>query len=251
MKLPSAVRAKKFPAEVVRLLKSYVYAYSDPRTDVVFYVGKGVGNRAFAHLEECGESEKVRRIETIRRAGRQPRIEILRFGLSDAEAALVEAAAIDLLGLKQLTNAVRGVHSRSFGRVSADTILRQAQAKRVTIKHPVLLITINRLYRDGMSALELLEATRGIWKVGTRRDKAVLALAVYQGVVQEVFLIQRWHEAGTLKYQTRDSKGFRHSGRYEFEGIVAPEQVRRAYLHKSVRRYLVRGSQNPIRYVKC
>ena len=40
--------------------------------------------------------------------------------LSETAAALVEAAAIDLLGTGALTNKVRGLHSRSFGRVTAE-----------------------------------------------------------------------------------------------------------------------------------
>jgi hypothetical protein len=251
MKKPAAVRAKKFPAEVIRQLKSYVYAYTDPRSGEFFYLGKGIGNRAFSHLAETGDSEKVKLIRAIRQAGHEPKIEIIRYGLTNAEAELVEAVAIDLLGRSALKNAVRGAHSRSFGRVRVETILRQFQAKPAKIQHKVILITINRLFRDGMTELELLEATRGIWKVGLRRERAELALAVYQGTVQEVFTIQRWHKAGTLEYQTRDSKGFRGSGRYEFEGIVAPEAVRKSYRHKSVRDYLAKGSQNPIRYVKC
>lgn len=248
------MRAKKFPAEVVRQLKSYVYAYSDPRdpqSKDFFYLGKGIGNRAFAHLTETGDTEKVKLIRAIRHAGHEPKIEIIRYGLTNAEAELVEAVAIDLLGRGALKNAVRGAHSRSFGRVRVETILRQFQAKPARIQHKVMLITINRLFRDGMTGLELLEATRGVWKVGLRRENAELALAVYQGTVQEVFTIQRWHKAGTLEYQTRDSEGFRGSDRYEFDGVVAPKAVRDAYLHKSVRRYLARGSQNPIRYVKC
>lgn len=37
--------------------------------------------------------------------------------------------------------------------------------------------------------------------------------------------------------------------RFEFVGTLAPESVQRRYLGKSVRSYLVLGSQNPIKYV--
>jgi hypothetical protein len=39
-----------FPADVVRKLKTYVYRLIDPRNGETFYVGKGQGNRVFAHI---------------------------------------------------------------------------------------------------------------------------------------------------------------------------------------------------------
>ncbi len=116
-------------------------------------------------------------------------------------------------------------------------------AKPVRVRHKSILITINKLYRSDMTALELYEATRGIWVVGPRRENADYGMAVYQGIVREVYKIQKWHPAGTLKYQTRDSKGFKSSGRWEFEGIVATE-IRDEYVGYSVGM----GGRNPIRY---
>ena len=37
-------------------LGSYVHVYIDPRDQKPFYIGKGVGNRAFSRLMEEGES---------------------------------------------------------------------------------------------------------------------------------------------------------------------------------------------------
>jgi hypothetical protein len=95
-----------------------------------------------------------------------------------------------------------------------------------------------------MSPKELYEATRGFWVIGPRRDKAELALAIYQGVVREVYRIRSWHPAATLHYATRDAEANRGSGRWEFEGEIAVD-VRDEYLGRSVGK----GGQNPIRYV--
>ena len=171
----------EFPPEVSAKLGHYVYLYINPFSDAVFYIGKGIGNRAIQHLSETSDSEKNARINEIRRLGREPRIEILRYGLSESEASLVEASIIDLIGTDQLTNKVRGLHSRSFGRVSVEDILTTYTAKPVKISHKVILITINKLYRSRMSSDELYESTRGIWKVGKRRERAEFAFAIYQG----------------------------------------------------------------------
>jgi hypothetical protein len=230
--------------EVAEELKSYVYVYIDPRDGETFYIGKGKGGRLFSHLDEQSESEKVRRIADIRAAGLEPSIDLLRYGLSDAEAALVEAAAIDLCGRPPLTNIMAGHHAGSFGRITSREVITMLTAKPVIVREPALLITINQRYRSHMTPEELYEATRGIWVLGPRRERAVLALAVYQGIVREVYRIRVWYPSGTLEYKTRDASGFGDSGRWEFEGDVAAD-IRDDYIDRSVGK----GGQNPIRYV--
>jgi hypothetical protein len=46
------VRRTSFPREVAQKLKTYVYRLIDPRNGETFYVGKGQGNRVFAHIHE-------------------------------------------------------------------------------------------------------------------------------------------------------------------------------------------------------
>ena len=73
----------------------YVYAYVDPRDSGIFYVGKGCGARALAHLDETGESAKIRRIAELKAVGLHPRIDVLAHGISDEETALrIEAAVV-------------------------------------------------------------------------------------------------------------------------------------------------------------
>lgn len=230
---------------VAAILKSYVYVYIDPRNGEPFYIGKGKGNRVFSHLHDKSETDKVKRIAEIRKCGEEPQIDILRYGLTDGEARLVEATAIDLIGKARLTNLVSGYHGTSYGRITSQRVVSMLTAKKVKVKHKGILITINRLYRSDMTAEELYETTRGIWRVGaTRRNKAEYAFSLYQGIVLEVYRIKQWHPAGTLKYKTRETSHFKDSGRWEFSGSVA-EDIRDQYVGFS----LGKAGQNPIRYV--
>ena len=220
-----------------------MYVYTDPRNGEPFYIGKGQGNRVFAHLDDPTDTDKTATIRAIRESGAEPQIDILRYGLTEAEASLVEASAIDLVGLPRLTNRVAGHHDCSFGRIGSTELIQMLSAKPVTVRHKALLITINRLYRSNMSNEELYEATRGIWKLGSRRENAEFGMAVYQGIVREVYRIESWHHAGTLPYNTRDADGFKESGRWEFEGSVATD-IRDEYIGN----FVGLGGQNPIRY---
>lgn len=233
-------------------LKFYVYLYIDPRNDTVFYVGKGRGNRIFDHLNDTSESEKRRVIRELYAAGLKPKLEVLVHGLeNEMDALRIEAAVIDLLGRHNLTNQVRGWGSQIVGRASLEELNALYGAAPVQIDDPVLLIRINQLYRYGMSALELYEATRGIWLLGERRESARYALAIFRGVVREVYQIDTWHRAGSTSYLTRSRADIENPIRWEFTGTVADTGVRHKYVNGNVKVYFPEASQNPIRYVNC
>lgn len=240
----------KFPSEIQEKLKCYVYLYIDPRNNKIFYIGKGKGNRVLHHLDEASDTAKVNRIKAIRKAELEPKIELLRFGLSMEEANLLEATAIDLLGKRNLSNLARGLKSSSFGRTPVEEIIAWYKAKPVKIKHRIILIIINRLYYYGINRKELYEVTRGVWKVGPRRNQVEYAFAVFRGIVREVYRISSWYRAGTteMKYREKIPK-VHYKGRWEFVGRVASQDLRNYYIGKSVRKYIRVGSRNPIRYI--
>jgi uncharacterized protein len=235
------------PASVARRLGWYVYLYVNPLDDTIFYVGKGKGARCLAHLDVGERSDKARIIREIRRAGKEPRIDILAHGLASEETAFrVEAAAIDLLEMTELTNLVRGKHSLELGRAPLSELVAIYSRRPITIREPSLLIRINQLYRADMSAIELYDVTRGVWVVGPQRERATYAFAVFEGIVREVYEITQWFPAGSTLY-TRPAETVNDPDRWEFVGRLAPDRLRRRYLDRDVSAYL--DSRNPIHYV--
>jgi len=236
-----------FPRSVIERVGTYVYLLRDPRTNEIFYVGKGQGNRVFAHADasasDLGETEKVTRIRQIRQAGLEVQYEILRHGLTDDQAFEVESALIDFIGLQSLTNTVSGIRANIRGRMTVPEIIAQYEAKPITIREPAILIIINRLFRRNMTSEEMYEATRGNWVLGDRRHNAKYAFSVYNGIVRQVYKIHYW----TAAVARTPAQKTRH--RWRFDGEVATDLAE--YVGGSVESYLKPGAQSPVKYVNC
>ena len=84
-----------------------------------------------------------------------------------------------------------------------------------------------------------------------KRAQARFAMAVFEGVVREVYRINRWHPAGTTRYETRTRKDVASPNRVEFIGAVASGAMRSRYVGKSVAARFPRGLQSPVIYVNC
>lgn len=86
----------------------YVYQLIDPRSNQIFYVGKGSGNRAQTHLsgrDGNGNTHKDRIINKIRAAGLEPIIEYVQKDiLYENQAYELEEEMIEHYGLENLTN---------------------------------------------------------------------------------------------------------------------------------------------------
>lgn len=123
-----------------------------------------------------------------------------------------------------------------------------AYLERDDLDEDLVVIKINRLYREGMSEEALYEATRGIWK---RRIEGVegndYCLSVFKSEVVEVYKIDEWLPAGTIPMKTRTILPERTVGRVEFIGKIAPDEIRNKYIGKSVAKLFKYGEASPIK----
>jgi uncharacterized protein len=233
-----------FPPGVAERLKTYVYRLIDPRSGETFYIGKGRGDRVFAHSRAAVDGDeiddKLKRIREIRLAGFEVAHVIHRHGLDDEVAIEVEAALID--AYPGLTNLVTGSGSNDFGVMHAREIIRRYCAEPAEFQHKALLISINR------SATErsLYDATRYAWKI--RREKAEQAeviLASRQGMIVGAFVADAWLDATSANFP----EFWDAPGRLGFVGREAPAEVKALYVGKSVPdEFRKRGAANPIKY---
>lgn len=247
----------EFAPGVAEKLAYYVYLLIDPRPGRgIFYVGKGCGPRCFAHeaevLTSSASLDKAKRllIQEILGSGHRVRVEILRHGLDEAQAFLVESAAIDLLG-EQLTNEVAGHHSHELGRSSLGEINARFGARPLVpnTNDRLLLIRLNVLPED---PTELYERTRKWWRISSRwTDLSSVyapthAVAVFRGVARTVFEIERWVRA--TEADCRDEPA--RKGRFAFDGRVDAELSAR-YRLTDVSERLPDSAQNPLYFLNC
>jgi hypothetical protein len=237
---------KRVPARLPREVTSrigpfYVYVLADPRDGHIFYVGKGTGDRLEAHGREAGldydpslDSPNPRRkrsvIRDIRGAGLEPRIEVVRYGITELEAFALEAALIACL--PELTNEVAGYGAEQT-RVGLDElVVRFGAAPLVATEPPVLFIRLSNhiipldgeelepgyvRYKAGWDPLmdpeTLYDATRGWWRISPasfRRRGVRHAVAVAEGVTRGLYEVREWI-------------GPRGDGRFAFGGTIVGE----------------------------
>ncbi|MDO8676476.1 MAG: hypothetical protein Q7K16_02390 [Candidatus Azambacteria bacterium] len=236
-----------FP-ETHKKLAYYVYLLIDNKGKI-FYIGKGKGSRIYNHLvdaefskiKELKNSPKIIKIRDIQNKKHVVRLEILRHGMSEKEALEVESACIDMLRLTNLTNKIKGHYSNNRGRKNVREIKIMFEAREAKILDPTILININKIYYQEIENKELYEATRKAWKIDIKKaNLAKYIFSTYLGIIRGVFEDCHWKIISSGK----------NKGRAYFIGKIANEETQKRFVDKSVRNYVRRGAQNPIRYVK-
>jgi uncharacterized protein len=234
-----------FPPEVIEKLKNYVYRLIDPRNGETFYIGRGIGNRVFAHIRaeitsDDPTGDKLKRINEIRSAGFEVAHVIHRHGMDETTAAEVEAALID--AYPGLTNTVNGTGSNEFGAMHAQEIVNKYQAAVAAFEHKAVIINVSRSAEE----TTLYEATRYAWKLDPKKaQRADIVLAIRNGLIVAVFKNVKWMAATAENFPEREDR----PGRHGFIGKEDHGELRRQYVNKrlpdSMRK---QGAANPIRY---
>ena len=177
---------EQFTSDVEKALGHYVYRLIDPRNGETFYVGKGQGNRVFAHvsgaLKDADQSvadPKLERIHEIRGLGMSVEHVIHRHGMTNASAREVEAALID--AYPDLTNKVAGLGSKNRGTRHVKEIVLEYSAQEFELKHKLILISVAHMGEKW----GIYEAVRGLWSIDVKRverEEFNLVLAHIRGL---------------------------------------------------------------------
>jgi len=230
----------KLSPSTVEKLKYYVYILINTDSNKPFYVGKGKGNRINKHFLDTLDKKvkQTEKIKNIKKLGIKVKKVILRHGLTERESLIVEAGMIDYIGLENLANLVCG-HTEGKGLMDLRDLKIKYEAQEAIFDRPVLLININNQFRKDMTKKEIYKATRKYWKINIdRANEFKIICAVSQGIIREVFELSRWTKATSEKQK----------GRSYFTGYIASNSIRNKYIDKSVIKFWLPGSQNPIKY---
>lgn len=242
-----------FTEDVQEQLKYYVYRLIDPRDGQTFYVGKGKGNRVFAHVNDslkCYEdksysdeneddvSTKLKQIRDIHLAGLEVIHIIQRYGLTEKEAFEVEAALIDCF--PGLTN-IQGGHDMDRGVNNAEVLQKALSSVEFddVLGEKYIIIKITKNMIDARNG-NVYEAVRKYWGLKAERaNQYPYVLAVVNGIVNCVYKVDEWYPTENEEF----------AGRCEFRGKEAPLEIQNKYRGKKIpARYRKKGMAQPFLY---
>ena len=247
----------------------YVYGLIDPRTNKLFYVGKGTGNRVFNHEYESksyldDKKLKLKTIREIEEKGLEVKKIIINYNLSETQAFAAEASLINIFNYldsinndKTLTNIVSGHHSSGVMSVEEFEKIHGAEAlKDEDIQHNILVIKINQLYNRNNNKKELYESVRGIWRASLERVQSVeYVFGVYNSLIVAVYKPTKWYRCSeNPEYRPRQNESLTK----ELENRIyfvddnyeeMDENAKRYYGKSIVGLTLNQRAQNPIIYL--
>ncbi len=251
-----------FSNEVIKELGWYVYRLIDPRNGHTFYVGKGKGNRVFAHAAHALKelelhedeleylSEKNQRILDIRGSGLEVQHVIHRHGI-DSESTAFEIESALMEAYEGLSNIAGGHDNSERGCAHYTEIIKKYAAEILIPRHNLISFSCGTAIRERKS---IYDACRFAWRVNqTRASDREYALAVDRGYVIGVFRIDKWLAATSQNFP---GFSFPDSGSLEceawskrvgFVGERAKDDIQSLYLHTRLPSS-EKGSQNPVRY---
>lgn len=253
---------------LIALGNFYVYGLIDPRTNQLFYIGKGKDNRVFEHEKESinsidSDKLKLKTILEIKNVGLEVKKIIINSNLTEQEAFVAEASLINAFNYisdTRLTNIVSGHHSsealsvEDFEKINGAIPLQEND-----IKHKILVIKINQLYQKGMDEHSIYEVVRGIWRASLKKSKAVdYVFGVYNSLIIAVYKPSQWFICKDAKDRlprqdiVLDSKLEKRIFFEDksFEKGLPLDENQLFYLNKSISELKInQTAQNPITYL--
>ena len=250
-----------FSKEVCNEIKAYVYRLIDPRNGQTFYVGKGRGNRVFAHVSQALDgyegvkyrdkdeddlSAKIQTIRDIHNEGLNVIHVIHRYGMTDDQAFEVESALMD--AYPGLTN-IQGGHNNDRGITNALSLQQkyslEVYKERPNFKYILIKVRESRVkevqFEKSLSLEDsIYETVRSSWKISQNNaNKYPYVIGAVDGVVKGVYKVKEngWKLAA-------------NGIRYEFDKDDNPDiEIVNYFMNKRIPdAYTKKGAANPVQY---
>lgn len=168
--------------------------------------------------------------------------------------------AFNYIGDVGLTNIVAGRHSaQALSVEDFEKIYGAEELCEDNIKHKILVIKINRLYRRDIPKNELYDSVRGVWRASMNNAKSVdYVFGVYNSLIVAVYKPTQWYKCKDAP-EKRPRQDEILTSRMEnriffvdenFELGLPPDENEIFYYGKSIAGLkLNQGAQNPIIYL--
>ena len=135
----------------------YVYALKDPTVNpaMIFYIGKGTGERAWEHEKDTKDSEKTRAIAAIHAAGKEVIHSIMLSDLTEEQAFKIEAELISSFGI----------------RANGGLLTNKVQPNPNTISNRKKMNVPDGIYERAQTGLSLLKSA--VWEFAAANESGV------------------------------------------------------------------------------
>ena len=121
----------------------------------------------------------------------------------------MEATLIDVFGVDQITNKVKGINSDKFGIMDINVIDEIYKGEEFKENISAVCFKINKAWNKEMDEEMLYNKIRGNWVLNINRaKKAEYGLGVYNGIIKGIYRICNWE---TARSSTKNK-------RYKFNG---------------------------------